>query len=159
MVRIQGEEFPVRAAVRSIDLYSGHADGPELREWVTERLPVAHGLFLVHGEEEAMAGMVGRMAGVVPPEMLVQPALDEVFELGRDGFTRMASADPPRLGPEQVARLDWHNDVSRLILDINAALREVPDEKGRAVLVRRLRRALEESGHMPPPRKPARRRQ
>jgi metallo-beta-lactamase family protein len=159
MVRIQGEEFPVQAAVRSIDLYSGHADGPELRQWVMERLPVAHGLFLVHGEEEAMAGMLGRMAGVVSAEKLVQPALDEVFELGREGFTRLASADPPRLGPEQVARLDWHNDVSRLILDINAALREVPDEKGRAVLVRRLRRALEESGHMPPPRKPARRRQ
>ena len=48
-----------------------------------------------------------------------------------------------RLQPEQVARLDWHNDVSRLILDINEALAAESDEKNRAVLIRRLRRALD----------------
>ena len=37
-VRIQGEEFAVRARIRSLDLYSGHADGTELRDWIKERL-------------------------------------------------------------------------------------------------------------------------
>jgi len=157
-VRIQGEEFPVRAKVRSIDLYSGHADGPELVQWMAERMPVRHGVFLVHGEEEAMAGMAARLAGLVPEERVVSPALDEGYALTRDGFVRQAQAAPPRLGPEQVARLDWHNDVSRLILDINEALRATPDERGRAVLIRRLRRALEEGEGLPPPRAPGRRR-
>ena len=157
-VRIQGEEFPVRARVRSIDLYSGHADGPELVQWMAERMPVRHGVFLVHGEEEAMAGMAARLAGLVPEERVVSPALDEGYALTRDGFVRQAQAAPPRLAPEQVARLDWHNDVSRLILDINEALRATPDERGRAVLIRRLRRALEEGEGFPPPRAPGRRR-
>lgn len=157
-VRIQGEEFTVRARIRSIDLYSGHADGPELAQWITERAPIRHGLFLVHGEEEAMSGLAARLTDV-PQDRLAVPSLDDSYTLTPDGFVKQANAAPPRLPPEQVARLDWHNDVSRLILDINAALREVPDEKGRAVLIRRLRRALEEDGHMPPPRKPVRRRQ
>ncbi len=66
-VRIQGEEFNVKARIRSIDLYSGHADAPELLDWVTKRRPVAHNVFLVHGEEPAMSGFVRRLAGVVPP--------------------------------------------------------------------------------------------
>ena len=48
-VRVQGEEFAVRAWIRSIELYSGHADGPELADWIRQRLPIAHELFLVHG--------------------------------------------------------------------------------------------------------------
>lgn len=157
-VRMQGEEFPVRARVRSIDLYSGHADGPELLAWVTERGEVRHGLFLVHGEEEAMAGLAARVQAVVPAERVVMPALDEGYELTAEGFTRRAGTEPPRLAPEQVARLDWHNDVSRLILDINEALRGTADERARQALIRRLRRALEEGGHLPPPRHGARHR-
>jgi metallo-beta-lactamase family protein len=30
-VRIHGEEIKVRARMRTLDLYSGHADGPELK--------------------------------------------------------------------------------------------------------------------------------
>lgn len=157
-VRIQGEEFPVRARVRSIDLYSGHADGPELAKWIAERAPIRHGLFLVHGEEEAMAGLAARLSGH-PAERVAVPALDDAYDLTADGFVRRAAADPPRLAPEQVARMDWHNDVSRLILDINEALRATADDRARNTLIRRLRRALEESGHLPPLRKGARRRQ
>ena len=55
---------------------------------------------------------------------------------------------PPRLAPERMAQLDWHNDVSRLILDINDALAAEPDEKARGVLIRRLQRALETDEEM-----------
>ncbi len=34
-VRIQGDEIAVRARIRSLDLYSGHADGPELVDWIS----------------------------------------------------------------------------------------------------------------------------
>lgn len=150
-VRIQGQEFPVRARIRSMDLYSGHADGPELAQWVRERLPLRAGCFLVHGEEEAMAGMAARLQDMMPADHIFMPVLDEVWQLAANGPIRLEEIDRPRLAPEQVARLDWHNDVSSLILDINAALKSVPDDRARAVLIRRLRRALEDEGHSPPP--------
>ena len=37
--------------------YSGHVDGPELEAWLRERLPIRQGLFLVHGEEQALEGL------------------------------------------------------------------------------------------------------
>ena len=43
-----------------------------------------------------------------------------------------------------VARLDWHNDLSKLLLDVTEAVDTAADEKGRATIIRRLRRALEE---------------
>lgn len=141
-VRIQGEEFAVRARIRSLDLYSGHADGTELREWIKERLPIRHQLFLVHGEEPAMAGLAARLDGIVAAGDVLQPRLDESFALTPSGARSLTTAAPPRLSPEKVARLDWHNDVSRLLLEINEGLRASPDEKTRAALIRRLQRAL-----------------
>lgn len=148
-VRIQGEEFAVRARIRSIDLYSGHADGPELVDWVRARLPLAQDLFLVHGEEAAMEGMIARLQGVLDGDRILTPALDDSFDLTPTGAVRLAGAEPPRLAPERVARLDWHNDVSALFLDINAALSDAPDEKARDVLIRRLQRALDDNAAHP----------
>ena len=144
-VRIQGEDFAVRARIRSLDLYSGHADGTELRDWIKERLPIRHQMFLVHGEEPAMAGLAARLDGIVAVDSVLQPKLDEGFVLTPDGAQRLASATPPRLSPEKVAHLDWHNDVSRLLLEINEGLLASPDEKTRAALIRRLQRALKEA--------------
>lgn len=141
-VRIQGEEFAVRARIRSLDLYSGHADGPELAAWIRSRLPLARDLFLVHGEPAAIEGLAARLDGVIDPRRIQRPVLDETFELAPDGARRLEDGGQRRLSPGRVARLDWHNDVTRLILDINEALAAEPDEKARAVLLRRLRRAL-----------------
>ncbi|NNU81742.1 MBL fold metallo-hydrolase [Halovulum dunhuangense] len=141
-VRIQGDEYKVRARIRSIDLYSGHADGPELAAWVKARLPLAQQAFLVHGEPEAIAGLAARLNGILAPEDVLVPALDESFELTPNGAVRLAGA-APRLPREGMARLDWHNDLSKLILDINDTLRAEADDKARAVTIRRLRRALE----------------
>lgn len=143
-VRIQGDEFVVRARVRSIDLYSGHADGPELVEWIRARLPIRQSLFLVHGEEQAIDGLAARLKGVVDLSQVFRPVLDESFELTDAGVARLSIPTEPRLAPEKIARLDWHNDVSRLILDINDALSASADEKSRDVLIRRLQRALKD---------------
>ncbi len=48
-----------------------------------------------------------------------------------------------RLAPEAVINLDWHNDMSKLILDINAAVDAAADDRTRGVIIRRLKRALE----------------
>ncbi len=142
-VRIQGEEFSVRAQIRSLDLYSGHADGPELAEWIKERRPLSHDLFLVHGEHDAIEGLAARLDGIVDAAKILRPVLDEAFDLTDAGARRIEGAPYPRLPAEKVARLDWHNDVSRLLLDINDTLAARPDEKQRAVIIRRLRAALE----------------
>lgn len=142
-VRIQGEEFAVRARIRSLDLYSGHADGTELRDWIEARLPIRHRVFLVHGEGPAIAGLAARLSGIIDPHDVLQPTLDESFALTPAGCQSLAKSAPPRLAPEKVGNLDWHNDVSRLFLEINEALAANPDEKSRGVLIRRLQRALD----------------
>jgi metallo-beta-lactamase family protein len=141
-VRIQGEEISVRARIRSLDLYSGHADGPQLLAWVKARMPIAHDVFMVHGEEDAIAGLRARLAGVIDEPRLHAPALDETWELTARGARPLPMETLPRLAPDKVARLDWHNDASKLILDINDALNAEADDKSRAVLLRRLARAL-----------------
>jgi metallo-beta-lactamase family protein len=143
-VRIQGEEFAVRARIRSLDLYSGHADGTELRDWIKARLPIRHQVFLVHGEDPAMAGLAARLEGIVAPGDVLRPELDEGFVLTQDGAQSLVRTTPPRLSPEKIARLDWHNDVSRLLLEINDGLLASPDERTRAALIRRLQRALKD---------------
>ncbi|TVQ53731.1 MAG: MBL fold metallo-hydrolase [Rhodobacteraceae bacterium] len=144
-VRIQGEAFDVRARIRSIDLYSGHADARGLLDWIADRRPIAGGLFLTHGEPPAIDALAARLSGVIEPERVVAPTLDAAFDLTPDAARAVAGAPAPRIAPEKVARLDWHNDVSRLLLDINAALGEAADDRSRAAMIRRLRRALEEA--------------
>jgi metallo-beta-lactamase family protein len=143
-VRIQGEAFDVRARIRSIDLYSGHADGPELDAWIAARAPVRQALFLTHGEDPAMEALANRMTDRLNPTPVLRPVLDESFDLTPVGPRASADMPEPRIRPEQVGRLDWHNDVSKLFLDLNEALTNATDEKTRAVLIRKIRRALDD---------------
>lgn len=141
-VRIRGEEIDVRARIRAIELYSGHADGPELATWIRERGEIRGGVFLVHGEDDGRSGLAERLTWL-DPDQVVQPLLDERYDLTGPLPRRLDSRQPPRLAPERTGRLDWHNDLSRLILDIGDTVDKAADERARAVVIRRLRRALE----------------
>lgn len=143
-VRIWGNEIKVAAKIRSLDDYSGHADGAELARWIAARRPIARGLFLVHGEETAIAALAERVSErILPAARVFQPLLDDVYELSagvpmpRDGPHRR------RLAPEAVVALDWHNDMSKLMLDISDCIAAAADDRARGVIVRRLRRALD----------------
>ncbi len=147
-VRIQGDEVLVRARIRTLDSYSGHADGPELIDWLTKRGRIGAGLFLVHGEEESLAGFRERLASarLMADELILTPAIDDAFALEASG-ARLVSRQPrKRIDPADVARLDWHNDLSKLLIDIDEAVGNAADEKSRQVVIRRLRRALEAAG-------------
>ncbi|MFU8865747.1 MAG: MBL fold metallo-hydrolase RNA specificity domain-containing protein [Rhodobacterales bacterium] len=144
-VRIQGRDYAVRAKIKSIDLYSGHADGPELLTWIKERLPLTHQVFLVHGEEQALQGLATRLHAIMAPHKVVIPALDESFALTAQGAVALRDTAPPRIGPEKVGHTDWHNDLSRLILDINDTLAGTEQEHERAQLIQRLQSVLQES--------------
>jgi metallo-beta-lactamase family protein len=144
-VRIQGEEIKVAARIRSIDDYSGHADGSEIARWIAERRPIARGLFLVHGEEAAIAGLAGRVAErIIPTARLFEPVLDDIYELTSAAPTALDTARRRRLAPEAVTHLDWHNEMSGLALDIHDRIEQAADDRARGVIIRRLRRALDE---------------
>ncbi len=142
-VRMKGEQIEVRARIRKLDLYSGHADGPELAAWLTKRLPVSGTVFMVHGEEPAIDGLRARLASVIPRERLVDPRLDASYRLGHAAAVEIVdTARAPRLEPAQVGRMDWHNDFQSLLLDIQKEIAGAADEKARAKVIRRLRGAL-----------------
>ena len=100
----------------------------------------------MHGEEQAIAGLAERDAErIIPAAMLFQPVLDDVYELSTSAPTldRMIR-HRRRLAPQAVTNLDWHNEMSKLILDINERIDAAADERARGVIIRRLRRALDE---------------
>ncbi len=144
-VRIQGEQINVAARIRRLDEYSGHADGPELARWIASRRPIERGVFLVHGEEPALTGLAERIAErTVPAAKVFTPLLDDIYELTTTAPTPIDLSRRRRLAPEAVTNLDWHNDMSKLILDINDAVDAAADDRARGVIIRRLKRALED---------------
>ncbi len=140
-VRIQGEEVLVRARIRRIDDYSGHADAPELAAWVAERQPIRRGLFLVHGEPEATNAFARRVARMEGAPNIVVPRLDEAFDLTAAVATTRRGGDP-RLRAEALDRPDWHNDRSRFLLELDEMLDRMPDDAAREELFRSLRRSM-----------------
>ena len=144
-VKIMGDEIDVAAAIRKLDDYSGHADGPELVQWMKERLPVARSIFLTHGEDEPQQALAENLRGLVPDDCILRPRLDDVFDLTAEKCAVIVEDTKPRIDPGQVAKLDWNNDLQSLVLDIEDELKRLADVKGRAALVRQLRAALEQA--------------
>jgi metallo-beta-lactamase family protein len=142
-VRMMGSEIEVRATIRSMDVYSGHADAPELLEWVKARLPIKGTIFLVHGESEAQAALQAALQSQLHHQAVRLPALDETYRLkGRDA-TPEHSTYEPRLPAEIPGSKDWNNDFTQLIFDLKQAMHHEQDEKGRARLIRKIRQALD----------------
>ena len=143
-VRIQGEEIRVNARIRKMDEYSGHADRSQLESWIKARLPIRNGLFLSHGEDAAMEGFRKRIAdNVFPASQIFLPVLDEIYALTSQGAQPLPSTRR-RLQPEAVTHLDSHNDMSEFILDLNDKIEAAADERARRLIIRRLRRTLDE---------------
>lgn len=61
-VKILGDEFTVRAEVRRIEAFSGHADRNELLDWVRPQARRLRGVFLVHGEIGPMRALAEGLA-------------------------------------------------------------------------------------------------
>lgn len=149
-VRIHGDEVSVRASIRVMDEYSGHADCGELAGWIAARQPIAHSVFLLHGEQPALRGLASRIAGMVPGEQgIVIPLLDDTYDLTPSGPRPRLPPPVRRLAPELVAREDWHNERSRFILDLAAQLDAERDDQARNALIQRLRRVLDAARRSP----------
>ena len=108
------------------------------------RLPIAKALFLTHGEENAQIALEETLISQrVTGDCILRPRLDDTYDLASEKCTLVPAVTPPRLPPESLARLDWHNDLAKLVLDINDAVAAAADERSRQVVLRRLRNALE----------------
>ncbi len=142
-VRIMGEEVQVRARMRTLDLYSGHADRSGLAEWVSERLPIRQGIFLTHGEDGALEGLAERLSQLLPSSQIHIPQLDARYGLTDEGAQETKPARAPRVPHEAVGHADWSNEMSRFILDLNDAVEHAADARAKSALLRKLRRALE----------------
>lgn len=144
-VRIQGETIRVRASIREIRDYSGHADAPELAAWLKARAPVAGSVFLVHGEPPAMGALAARIAGagVVTAAQVTMPALDDAFLLARGAAAVPRSVTHRRSEPAEAGRPDWHNQRAALLLAIEDAIERAPDAPARQAMMSGLREALD----------------
>lgn len=140
-VRIHGEEVRVRARMRTLDLYSGHADGPELKAWLSERLPVRRGLFLVHGEDAPLKTLQASLAGLERTPDAIIPEIDDVYDLAGAQVVRIERHEE-RLPPASAGHRDWHNDYAELLLEINDAVEAAAGRNAKGVIIRRIREAL-----------------
>ena len=141
-VTIQGEEVKVRARVRMLDAYSGHADAGGLEAWAKARRPIAGSVFMAHGEPHAVEGLRDRLvAAGFPADQLIAPRLDETFSLIK-GRAQAQEGATPRIPPDSTSKLDWHNARAQLLLRLGEVLERAPDDAAREALIAQLRRDL-----------------
>ena len=148
MVTIMGEQIEVKAAIRQIEDYSGHADGPELVEWVKRRQPIARTVFITHGEEESQIALASDLEEIgVAPNCIVRPRLDDVYDLSGETCVLVSDAITPRIDPAAMGKRDANNELQGLLADIRHRL-DRSDEASKATILQRLRRALDgENSH------------
>lgn len=139
-VRLSGKDINVRAAVRRIESYSAHADRDELAVWIRERHPIRGGLFLDHGESEAIEALRSLVQSETPGLAVVAPAIGESFAL--------TSGAPPkriqtgRVDLAQLAGEDWQNDYADFAANLKHNLAHIRSEKGRRKALDEMRRVL-----------------
>jgi metallo-beta-lactamase family protein len=144
-VKIQGEDIEVRARIRSLDVYSGHADAAGLVAWAKARGPIGGKIFLAHGEPDALEALNARLvSGGIASGQVVIPTLDGRFSLAK--ATAVAMAGPARLLAAAAARADWHNQRARLLLDLDERLAREPSDTAREALLARLGADLQTPG-------------
>lgn len=143
MVRIQGEEIAVSARIRVLDEYSGHADQTGLMNWVRDRVPIRREIFLIHGEEEARAGLSEKLVEVGFDERrILSPAMGQVMRLSNDGARTLKIR--PRI-PASAAASDWHNAYAQAVIDLRRQLENCKSDQERDRVLGNLREALRPS--------------
>jgi metallo-beta-lactamase family protein len=146
-VRIMGDDIRVKAKIKKLEIYSGHADRADLLAWVKARLPIQRGLFLIHGETSALAGMRENVLTLgLDPAKVIVPDLDQRYQLDRAAGA-LAMGGTPRLEPARSEQTkqgwDWHNELSALALELRRSLDEAASDKARMAVLKDMRRVLE----------------
>lgn len=147
-VRIQGDEIMVRAQIRKLEIYSGHADHDELLDWLNQRLPVRGSVMLTHGDPDAIGALHAAIAlwGSRAPSVMI-PKLDDSYSLAHGKPRLLKRAQQQRrldrfAESEALSGRDWHNDYARLMLQVQQQLRTATSDAERRRLLRKMRRVL-----------------
>ncbi|MFT6168296.1 MAG: metallo-beta-lactamase family protein [Celeribacter sp.] len=142
-VKIHGKEIRVKARIRVIDTYSGHADGSELVDWIVERRPIKKALILTHGEDPQMQALKSDLMekGFADTNILF-PSLDDEIVLDGKNISTLQPSQTQRVPPEVMGGPDWHNDLTALVFELRDTFEQAADEKARAKILRRMRAAL-----------------
>lgn len=140
-VRIHGEEIEVRARIRTLDVYSGHADQNMLLQWTKNRLPVSRRIFLTHGEQGARAAFREvLMAKGIDEKLISMPMLDDTVTLKKG----RARPDVPtvRLSGEELSRDDWHNLYAGTVTALSEKLRSLKTAEERKEMLEKVLRDI-----------------
>lgn len=136
-VSIQGEKIHVRADIRYLDIYSGHADGPGLVAWAKARGPIAGTIFLTHGEPDNLRALRKRLIDAGHDDKRVVIAdLDAAYALRPGGGEEQETIK--RLAAGQASRLDWHNARASFLAALERQLLQAKDDAAREDLLRAL---------------------
>ncbi len=143
-VRIHGKEFKVSAAIRTIGNYSAHADQSELLDWIMERAPVAGGLFLNHGDNDAR-GELRQLLGKrgMDTATILMPEFDESFDLTA-GTPKSKGRVAPRIEQDALER-DWYNDYAAFMLALGNAMEDDSNDGKRRDILAALNDTLSKS--------------
>jgi metallo-beta-lactamase family protein len=139
-VRIMGQDVVVRARIRTIEAYSGHADRRALLAWLQARVPVRRGLFLVHGEAEARDAFAQDAARLMPEALITRPELDATYALADVAQPLGAST----LAAPMKAAWDWHNERAALLAELDRTIARLGTDAAREKLLHRLRAAVQD---------------
>lgn len=139
-VRIHGHEIAVKCTVRTIGHYSAHADQGELIDWVVERLPIHHGLFLTHGDDDARTVMRDILIDKgLSADHVLMPQLDDSVTLATSGKPQIVQ-HTPRVDKADM-HTDWHTDYATFMLDLGRRL-EKGDAREKKALMQSLHQVL-----------------
>src|SRR5690606_19690033 len=128
-VRISGSDVTVRAQIRRIDHYSAHADQAELLDWIAQRGPISGGLFLDHGEPDALEALRRELQRLEPGLKVRLPQIGESYRLAAgEAAKRIATGN---LEAQQVIGRDWQNAYADLATRLKSDLARIRDEKKR----------------------------
>jgi len=138
-VRIQGEPITVKARIRSLDIYSGHADAVGLEAWARTRAPVRGNVILTHGEPPSIRALKQRLVPLFGDRILT-PGLDDCLALQATHAAPVPST--PRLPPDAPTSLDWHNRRSDFLSTLDEHLEGLSDDTQRTAVLLRLQDVL-----------------
>ncbi|HCU69825.1 MAG TPA: MBL fold hydrolase [Desulfomicrobium sp.] len=101
MIRIFGEDVTVSAKIYTIGGFSSHAGQSQILQWLDHLKDGTMEVFLIHGEEKALATLAGIIREKYRLSVRVPDYLDE-YTL-RPGVEPKVAADPEKAWP----RIDW----------------------------------------------------
>ena len=81
MVKIFGREYRRRAEVVTLNGFSGHADQPDLLDWVRGFRERPEKIFVVHGEPEGSEALAARLRNDLGYKNVIIPALGRTVEI------------------------------------------------------------------------------